>query len=326
MSSRFTKALISAAWDSFCIGSIVGIWPRYIEHRILKTSHVHLSSSKLSSPLRILHLSDIHFNPSFPRNHLLRLKRIHDRFSPHLVCFTGDFFCRETVYDPKALAAFFHSMHGHLGSYYCLGNHDYTPYLTIRNGVIEPKASHQQSLPVVTGFKKLLSKPDVCRKPPLKEGVSSAPSEAILSLMNEAGFTLLHNSCQQLEWKGTPVQMIGLGDYWSGHFAPHEKLFHDSPSTLQILLSHNPDSLIDLESFTFDLALCGHTHGRQVNLPFIGKRLSPTLRDGWARGLYKLKDQQFSYTNRGLGGQTVFRWFSPPECTCITIEGDSSHA
>ncbi len=50
----------------------------------------------------------------------------------------------------------------------------------------------------------------------------------------------------------------------------------------RIVLSHNPDTVISMwrskaEKFSADLALCGHTHGGQVRLPFAGAVASASV-------------------------------------------------
>jgi predicted MPP superfamily phosphohydrolase len=73
------------------------------------------------------------------------------------------------------------------------------------------------------------------------------------------------------------------------------------PSDPHILLVHNPDFTELLPEGRVDLALCGHTHGGQVHLPFFGSPIVPSFygqkyTNGLVRG-----PKTLVYINRGIG-------------------------
>jgi predicted MPP superfamily phosphohydrolase len=94
-----------------------------------------------------------------------------------------------------------------------------------------------------------------------------------------------------------------------------------SPEDFTILLSYSPDILTDLRhGMTMDLLLCGHTHGGQVNLPWITRRILPiTDPERYLSGLVR-ESWGYTYVNRGIG-TLVFplRVLAPPEITRITL-------
>lgn len=62
-----------------------------------------------------------------------------------------------------------------------------------------------------------------------------------------------------------------------------------------ILLSHYPDRVVEYSKI--DLALAGHSHGNQINLPFCKFH----HKEKFTRGLYNVGKNTKLYVNRGLG-------------------------
>lgn len=85
--------------------------------------------------------------------------------------------------------------------------------------------------------------------------------------------------------------------------------------TKRILLTHYPDAIERLGENSFDLVLAGHTHGGQINIPF----LTTTNRSKYHKGLYKHKNGTL-YVNPGVG--TFFinaRFLCRPEIRVIAL-------
>lgn len=94
----------------------------------------------------------------------------------------------------------------------------------------------------------------------------------------------------------------------------------------QILLFHSPEIMPEAVQQGIDLYLCGHTHGGQVRLPFIGALLtSSQLRRRYVMGHYH-EGRTHLYVSRGLGFEGMsaprVRFLAPPEITLITIRGE----
>lgn len=94
-----------------------------------------------------------------------------------------------------------------------------------------------------------------------------------------------------------------------------------SADSRAILLCHRPDLA---DRFSADsrvaLQLSGHSHGGQLQLPWLGTPLLPTLGKRYHRGLYRI-GRMWLYTSRGLGMSRVLklRWNCPPEITLIQL-------
>ncbi|MCU0570473.1 MAG: metallophosphoesterase [Oculatellaceae cyanobacterium Prado106] len=143
---------------------------------------------------------------------------------------------------------------------------------------------------------------------------------------------------------GEDLPLVGLADLWSREFAPAAVMSQLSPQVPRIVLSHNPDSAVQLRSWRVDLQLSGHTHGGQVVFPGLGpvagwlewgraniprsvRRHVPYLRGDcykvvrhweWSEGLHQVGSNTL-YVNRGLGSYFPGRLFCPPEVTVITL-------
>jgi len=113
-----------------------------------------------------------------------------------------------------------------------------------------------------------------------------------------------------------------------------KQLWEDRPMRpgLYLLLNHPPDVAPAADALGFDLYLCGHTHGGQLRLPFIGPIFTGSaLGRRFAMGRYNLT-QMTLYTSRGIGlegmGAPRARLFCPPEIVLWTLnasegEGES---
>lgn len=91
----------------------------------------------------------------------------------------------------------------------------------------------------------------------------------------------------------------------------------------QLFLYHSPELMPQATDYGVDLYLCGHTHGGQVRLPWIGPLLtSSQLGRRFVMGLYK-DGRTHLYVSRGIGLEGLsaprVRFKCPPEMTLVTI-------
>jgi hypothetical protein len=93
------------------------------------------------------------------------------------------------------------------------------------------------------------------------------------------------------------------------------------PDTVNILLSHNPNSFDRAAELGIDLSLAGHTHGGQITLEFISPNLSPgRFITPYVRGWFQ-KGESRLYVNRGIGTIGVpMRIGSPPEINLFELK------
>ncbi len=113
--------------------------------------------------------------------------------------------------------------------------------------------------------------------------------EPVVDILTRAGIPCLINQCRSLTMRGRKLQLIGLGDLWSAMCAP-QIAFAQTPTradATRIVLNHNPDAKELLREHDWDLMLCGHTHGGQVRLPFLGVPLAPVTDKRYIDGLHR---------------------------------------
>ena len=88
---------------------------------------------------------------------------------------------------------------------------------------------------------------------------------------------------------------------------------------IKILLNHYPGSVRHLPPHSYDLILSGHTHGGQVNIPFIGTPVISKEDAVYLKGLFKTEAGPL-YVNPGLGTYYLpLRFMCRPEITVIKL-------
>jgi uncharacterized protein len=98
--------------------------------------------------------------------------------------------------------------------------------------------------------------------------------------------------------------------------------------SVHVLLYHSPELMPEASAADFDLYLCGHTHGGQIRLPFVGPVVtSSQLGRRYVMGHYE-EEGTHLYVSRGVGLEGLsaprIRFLSPPEITLFTLRPPSS--
>lgn len=171
----------------------------------------------------------------------------------------------------------------------------------------------------------------------------------ITDAFTQAGIPVLWN--QVVYPFGPNLALVGLADLWSREFNPSVVMNRIDAGIPRIVLSHNPDSAVHLQSWRVDLQISGHTHGGQIVLPGLGpfpsmyqklrryvpknlRRWIPYMREDcykvvkhweWAQGFHTVADNKL-YVNRGLGTYFPGRCFCPPELTVFTLVNQPTQA
>ena len=134
---------------------------------------------------------------------------------------------------------------------------------------------------------------------------------------------VLLNEEVSIDRDGASLDVLGVDDYLTGFPVKPPPRRGPSNKRPRILLSHNPDfvaAILAEEAPSFDLALCGHTHGGQVRIPGLTGTLIPVQDPRFVSGLTSL-DGTHVYTSRGLGVVGLpFRVNCPPEITIIELQ------
>ena len=105
---------------------------------------------------------------------------------------------------------------------------------------------------------------------------------------------------------------------WQEDGIPDEAFKNYNPDYPGIILTHNPDTA-PVKGLSRRFIFSGHTHGGQVNLPYMWRRFTVLENMRFKKGLFK-EHGKWIYVNRGIGSAIIpFRWFSPPEILLATL-------
>lgn len=145
--------------------------------------------------------------------------------------------------------------------------------------------------------------------------------------IEQAGIEVLVNEHRSLRRGPAELCIAGVDDFWSVDPGPDlAAALRDVPeSACRVLLAHNPDYVEELTGQPrVDLVLSGHTHGGQVNLPFLGPPKLPIRHRKYAAGLVAGPHCPV-YVSRGIGMVEVpVRFRCRPELPLITLRRGTS--
>jgi predicted MPP superfamily phosphohydrolase len=268
--------------------------------------------------LKILQVSDLHWNSQFSSSLQKKLIRKANALKPDLILFTGDFICRSKLENCEGLKQILNALNAKLGCFAVFGNHDYARFVTVSaKGDYDVEAPSSSSN-ITKGFKRLFQ-PVVLTKRVSEQAAQVGQNKELLALLKETPFRLLNNMTEQVTYHGVSINICGLEEYSLGRFDPSQAFRNYDQRYPGIVLSHNPDTLAILKDYPGDIILSGHTHGGQVNLPGLWPRFTRIENLQFKSGLKRVGDK-WAYINRGISSVMKFRWFAAPELTLLTLQ------
>lgn len=310
-------ALDRTLFDLFCISTGVGVWPRFIEPRLLFTTKLKVPLKGLKSPKRIVQISDLHFGKHSSNRFFQRVSTSVNALSPDFIALTGDFICNGKMHDAEALLSFLKTLKAPEGLYAVLGNHDYEKGVGVDHdgnyGVVDRKG------PVLQGLARLLTQTTI-HGAFSAEALSLKAHPVLLQIFEEAGVILLKDRTICI---ADGLNLTGVSEYMTGQINVDRAFEGYQKSMPGVLLCHNPDALPQLFDSPSTLVLSGHTHGGQINLPWIRKKLTMMQYPRYFKGLIR-EGGKTIYISRGLGSVMNFRFFAPPEIVCIDLIPEAS--
>ncbi len=142
--------------------------------------------------------------------------------------------------------------------------------------------------------------------------------QAYKKIMENSDFIVLKNDKIVLD--DYNINIIGMDDSIFGKFEKDKLIGFLDEKSCNIVLSHEPDVIDHLLEYNIDLFLSGHSHGGQVNLPFV--KVLPILAKKYTGGIYSFNNyrQTTLYVNIGLGtSQIPLRFMAPPELSVFIL-------
>jgi predicted MPP superfamily phosphohydrolase len=142
----------------------------------------------------------------------------------------------------------------------------------------------------------------------------------VTAALKDAGIRELTNRGTWVEAKGGRFWLCGVDDFWRGTQNLPDALAGTTTSDPVILLSHNPDYVEEIHDPRVGLVLSGHTHGGQVDIPFIGAPIVPSLYgQKYTHGLVQGPTTKV-FVTRGIGTITPpVRFLCRPEIVVATL-------
>lgn len=137
-----------------------------------------------------------------------------------------------------------------------------------------------------------------------------------VDIMKNGGFTVLKNTAvyfpeDNLRIAGVDDFLIGYGD-----INVISNLYGDC---YDLVLCHEPDVFDQFDKTILNLMLSGHSHGGQINIPFIKHKFLTNLGSIYTKGLYTQENSNI-YVTSGLGTTKIdARLLAPPEVAFINI-------
>ncbi len=245
---------------------------------------VNVSAAK-GDTLRVVHISDLHWGNFVSHDYLKRSFREVARQAPDLILITGDFINKKLEVEAEK-ADYEEALRGlalAAPTYASPGNHDGGPW------------AHR-----IGGY---------------------ATTDTVRRVLESAGIRWLENTYECLAVKAARVCVGALGDPWAqtvkpGLFAGE---YNAEAADLKVMMMHNPDSREVVRNDDWDLLLAGHTHGGQVNIPFLGAPWVRVHDKTMISGLYEYAGRPV-HVNPGVGhAQRRARFNRRPEVSVLLI-------
>jgi uncharacterized protein len=147
-------------------------------------------------------------------------------------------------------------------------------------------------------------------------------SEIYKQLMEQTDFTLLMNSSKEIYLRDSKITIVGLDDVMLGRPSFEQAFQNVDLSSYTILLAHEPDIADRAAEVGAHLQLSGHSHGGQIQLPFVGPLITPPLGSIYYEGAHEIgATKMFLYVNRGLGTTRLpLRFLAKPEISIFTLQ------
>lgn len=149
----------------------------------------------------------------------------------------------------------------------------------------------------------------------------STDIETIREIYNSSNFKLLENEHDIIYSKNN--QKLYIGGISTGEF--NEDTINNltiEENIYKIMLLHEPDFIDNINTLNIDLALSGHSHNGQINIPYVKKLFLPKGAQKYYEEHYTVNNTNL-YISNGIGVSRVnFRLFNTPSINFYRLNKD----
>ncbi|MBD1380653.1 metallophosphoesterase [Metabacillus arenae] len=141
--------------------------------------------------------------------------------------------------------------------------------------------------------------------------------------LDEFGCKTMQNQNDTIMINGKRVNIIGIDDF-STKRSDIFKSYYGLEKGYNLVLTHDPNIVLDMKDFSFDYLLSGHFHGGQIHWPkpYHLVKMGKLIKMKMVKGLHHFNGKPF-YISEGLGQTGInIRVGSRPEITIhdLTLE------
>lgn len=231
--------------------------------------------------LRVAVIGDFHVGPHKKDRFVRKAVQRTNRLKPDLVLLVGDFLFDEHA-DVEHLEPLRH-LHARLGVFAVTGNHDSGSHHVPRN----------------------------------KHHVGPRDRTGDLdAFLTSFGIRFLRNASATVGHGDASFAIAGVDDLWMESCDLRKTFAGVKKGEPCLLLSHQPDVILDPASHRADLIVSGHTHGGQMRLPWWGSlsHMPQRLSKNFDRGIFSVGKGTTLAITHGIGETFVpLRLFARPE-------------
>jgi len=141
----------------------------------------------------------------------------------------------------------------------------------------------------------------------------------VTTALTSVGIHVIENGAVRINRDGKHIWLLGIADAWTRKPDFSKALADVTDDAPVMAFTHNPDIFPNAPQRVL-LMLAGHTHGGQVNLPFVGRLVVPSkYNQRYAIG-HVVENGRHLYVSPGVG-TSIFpvRFRVPPEITVLDL-------